>query len=926
MIKKHERFILFFCFLFLSSLRVFSLGKDCEKEYKFNQILNSKKIKTRALTLSPLELYGEYSCVAFKKLKSLRPSFVKLLKYPEIIYRLDDFISYAKKRLKLDSKLEFRVLKNDFLKQDAVRTTAPRTQKSHFLLGDFPKIRNNILDFFHQVHQQHGPLVKINIPTQNMYLVFDPELARQILFDKDHFIKGSSIDSFRKTIFAPEGLIFMESTKKWAKIHRYFFEGPLNPREFPERYGTLLHENIVWLFKRWKQYQRNNTSFNLYEEINNFTMRTMAKALFNYKLTDKDLSTYLEAFKFILEATQEEQLSLIKIPLFIPSKRNRKFNFYLRHFRSLVEKIIKEDDGVIKTSKGDYPTLISLLKQYEDPVTHKKLSFEALKSHVMTLFFAAHDTTSNVITMAVYHLLKDQTLKEQLKRELESQEGSEHKLWSPMGKIPGLENFQSEILRLYPSVPIIGRESTQSMTYGGYKFKKRTTFLISTQQIGVNPRYYKNPLQFNPGRWDASKESYNPFILKSFSPFGMGPRRCLGQWFAQYEIRTFLSYFLRENLDLELLEPCKKVSLKMVCTGLPNRTIKVRFSKKKSPIRSSLKKSLSKFQTWTGSLFVLDIKEQSSKVRTYRLGIKGKKNLPFNYFPGAHLVFYKENKDDTFYSRNYTISSSPTESKKWLEITVKKEDKGFISKFIHEHLAKGVSVNLRAPMGNPILNKVVKDSAKELVFISGGIGITPMRSFVKYLLDKAYPSNIYFIYSDRKFNELVFYDELTSWSKSYPHFNLNITLTRGKTSHLWQGLTGRLNTEILRRLIPKIKDKEIFLCGSNGFAAAVLRSLQELEVSRGQITVYSFGEKSLSKKASRVVSQKELACHNHMRSAWFAFENKIYDLTEYISQHPGGEILLSYAGKDITADFHLLGHSGKAMNLLTKYYIGQLGL
>ena len=112
--------------------------------------------------------------------------------------------------------------------------------------------------------------------------------------------------------------------------------------------------------------------------------------------------------------------------------------------------------------------------------------------------------------------------------------------------------------------------------------KKGATFFISTQQIGINPRYYKYPFKFNPERWDSSKENYNPFILDSYLPFGSGGRRCLGQWLAKYEIRTFLTYYLRENLDLELLNPNKKISLKMVCTGLPSQEIKVRFKKKKN--------------------------------------------------------------------------------------------------------------------------------------------------------------------------------------------------------------------------------------------------------------------------------------------------------------------------------------------------------
>ena len=308
------------------------------------------------------------------------------------------------------------------------------------------------------------------------------------------------------------------------------------------------------------------------------------------------------------------------------------------------------------------------------------------------------------------------------------------------------------------------------------------------------------------------------------------------------------------------------------------------------------------------------------------MGYKGKKNLPFDYFPGSHLVFYKEKKDKTFISRNYTISSAPTESKKWIEITVKKEADGFISKFIHKNLKEEIPISIRAPMGDRVLNKLIKDPKKEFVFISGGIGITPMRSFAKFILDNGFRNKINFIHSEKKFDDLVFYEELKKWVKDFSNFKLNITLTRENNSHLWEGEKGRLSTKKLRHILSKNENKEIFLCGSNGFSSSIQKILEELKIPKSQIRIYSFGSRKNPREKTKQISPEELLIHNNSESAWISFEGKVYDLTEYVNKHPGGEILLDYAGKDITDDFHLVGHSGKARMELDRYYIGKLNI
>ncbi|XP_016986980.1 cytochrome b5 isoform X1 [Drosophila rhopaloa] len=65
--------------------------------------------------------------------------------------------------------------------------------------------------------------------------------------------------------------------------------------------------------------------------------------------------------------------------------------------------------------------------------------------------------------------------------------------------------------------------------------------------------------------------------------------------------------------------------------------------------------------------------------------------------------------------------------------------------------------------------------------------------------------------------------------------------------------------------------------------------------------------------------------HNKPTDLWVVIDNKVYDVTKFRLEHPGGEdTLVDVAGRDATKDFNDVGHSSEAREMLKKYYIGDL--
>ena len=203
---------------------------------------------------------------------------------------------------------------------------------------------------------------------------------------------------------------------------------------------------------------------------------------------------------------------------------------------------------------------------------------------------------------------------------------------------------------------------------------------------------------------------------------------------------------------------------------------------------------------------IIEIIDEAKDIRSFRL------QAAMSYSPGQWIYV----KLDENLKHHFTISSSPTEN--FLQFTTKYREESDYKKALWIKKV-GDSLDINGPFGSFTLDE--KDITPRL-FISGGIGITPFRSMIKYALDKNLNIPITLLYSVKNKGEAAFANDLGE---------LRIIETEKE---------GRLDEEKVKRLCPDWQDRSWWLCGPPAMVEAFVILGQKMGVTADKLKSEEF--------------------------------------------------------------------------------------
>lgn len=223
--------------------------------------------------------------------------------------------------------------------------------------------------------------------------------------------------------------------------------------------------------------------------------------------------------------------------------------------------------------------LMELLIEHQ--MKHHDLTEEDIREEVDTFVFEGHDTTSMGISWALYLIGLHPDVQAKLHDEMDSIFGDDterHVTEDDIRDLRYLDCVLKESQRLYPSVPIFGREIREDQEFYGYKVQKGSIFTVFTYLLHRDPNTFPNPEKFDPERFLPENSSgRHPF---GYIPFSAGPRNCIGQRFAITEEKVVMAHILR-SFHVKSLDPRDKV---IVATDLilrPTGPLRLKFTQRK---------------------------------------------------------------------------------------------------------------------------------------------------------------------------------------------------------------------------------------------------------------------------------------------------------------------------------------------------------
>lgn len=214
------------------------------------------------------------------------------------------------------------------------------------------------------------------------------------------------------------------------------------------------------------------------------------------------------------------------------------------------------------------------------------------------------------------------------------------------------------------------------------------------------------------------------------------------------------------------------------------------------------------------NLELIEIITHCCDVKTFRFELA--ENI--FYRPGQYLVLSLNIKGQET-SKAFSISSSPTE-RGILEFTKKLTDSDF-SKALNE-LRIGQLYPIRMPLGKFIFEGQFEKAA----FLSGGIGITPIRSICKFATDKKLTSSLILLYSSRTPEYLIFRHDFSLMQKENKNLKIVYTLT-DCNEKVPECRMGYINEDMIKEEIPDYKERKFFICGPPAMVEAMRAMLTD---------------------------------------------------------------------------------------------------
>ncbi|KAK9890934.1 hypothetical protein WA026_012273 [Henosepilachna vigintioctopunctata] len=429
-------------------------------------------------------------------------------------------------------KMLFRKLQNTLtLREIPSPTTSPILGMAYNLIKES---QEELFRKYRELSKEFRPIYRVSLFHIDIVNLVNAVDIEQVLSNPNHS-KTNTYDFLQGWLGS--GLL-TSSGEKW-QLRRKLLAPAFDFNMLQDFLLVFNDETSKLVEKLTENLNESGTDISTY--INHFTLHCVGETAMGWDWLDEGvLNDYRQNLKrmgqIILERVKNVwyRMNFIYTWTNLAYEEKRVILSLHRFTDTIIRRRLQRKGSVIERKR--LSLLDILLKQKEEGTN---LSHEDIREEIDTFLFKGYETTTMALTMLLLLLANHQHIQESVIKEIEAVVGKKLRPLTSeeLRRLEYLECCIKETLRLFPSVAVISRIAGEEYTTStGFKVPKGTTLLMHIYDLHRDPSVFPYPDKFNPDRFKSENSSKrHPF---SYIPFSEGPRNCIGEKFALWELKT----------------------------------------------------------------------------------------------------------------------------------------------------------------------------------------------------------------------------------------------------------------------------------------------------------------------------------------------------------------------------------------------------
>lgn len=363
-----------------------------------------------------------------------------------------------------------------------------------------------------ELFARYGDIYRVYSPGRrsHTYVINHPDDVKRVLVGNHrNYTKGIGLDRVR--ILLGDGI--MTSEGDFWRRQRYMMQPAFHRRViagFAQAIDTVNDRFIA----RWETLAARDERINVTDEMSELTLEVVLRAIFGRDLERLSADMGGNPFEVV---TREPA-------------RDLRFAYRFRSLSKLVGQLIAKRRG----TQDEHLDLIGMLMHARDKETGEPMQDAELIDEIMTLVVAGHETTASALNWIWYLISQHEEVESRLHAEVDAIDAANAASLVQMERLAYARSVIDEALRLYPPGWLLSRRAIDADELGGYTIAPGTDILLSPYLLHRHPRYWDAPETFRPERFSPEQEAQRPRF--AYMPFAAGPRHCIGETFAIYEM------------------------------------------------------------------------------------------------------------------------------------------------------------------------------------------------------------------------------------------------------------------------------------------------------------------------------------------------------------------------------------------------------